>query len=95
MRKKDELRREDYERGLPGHHDVLARLTGAPSGLSALTLRLWLAGFGFAFCVVVAVVLPIALPELGWLAWVLGVLALIAAIDFGWVLHRKLRGEPG
>jgi hypothetical protein len=30
-----------------------------------------------------------------WLVVVLAVLALVAAVDFGWVVHRKRRGEPG
>ncbi|WP_460959858.1 DUF6343 family protein [Parasphingorhabdus pacifica] len=98
MRKKYDTRklgRQDFERGLPGYHDKLAEFTGAPSGRSALTLRLWLAGFGFVFCVTAALLLFSALPELAWFAWVLLVLAVIAAVDFGWVVHRKRRGEPG
>ncbi|WP_433868754.1 DUF6343 family protein [Saccharopolyspora sp. CA-218241] len=88
-------KREDYERGLPGYHDPMAGVAGAPYARSALTLRLWLAGFGLVFCAVAAVLIFLNLPELSWLAWVLVVLAVIAAVDFGWVLYRKLRGEPG
>lgn len=98
MRKKYDTRnfsRQDFEKGLPGHHDQLAEFTGAPSGRSPLTLRLWLAGFGFVFCAVAAILLFTTLPELAWLGWVLVVLAVIAAVDFGWVVHRKRRGEPG
>lgn len=98
MRKKydtGKFDRQDFERGLPGYHDQLADITGAPSGRSALTLRLWLAGFGFVFCGVAAILLFTTLPELAWLGWVLVVLAVIAAADFGWVVHRKRRGEPG
>lgn len=87
--------RADYERGLPGYHDPMAGFGGAPHARSALTLRLWLAGFGLVFCTVVAVLLLLWLPELAWLAWVLVVLALIAAVDLAWIIHRKRRGEPG
>jgi hypothetical protein len=58
-----------------------------------LTLRLWLAGFGFVFCAA-ATVLAVRVGVV-WLAVVLGVLALVAGVDFGWVVHRKRRGEPG
>ncbi|MCI2417315.1 DUF4231 domain-containing protein [Saccharopolyspora sp. K220] len=88
-------KREDYERGLPGYHDPMAGFAGAPYARSALTLRLWLAGFGLVFCAVAAVLVLRSSAELAWLGWVLAVLALIAAVDFGWVLHRKRRGEPG
>ncbi|GGI91335.1 hypothetical protein GCM10011581_30520 [Saccharopolyspora subtropica] len=88
-------RREDYERGLPGYHDPLAGYGGAPYARSALTLRLWLAGFGLVFCGVAAALVFLSLPELAWLGWVLVVLAVIAAVDLAWVAHRKRRGEPG
>ncbi|MDR7300206.1 hypothetical protein [Haloactinomyces albus] len=87
--------RTEYERGLPGHHDLFARVTGAPSGLSALTLRLWLAGFGFVFCTVFAILVLYYLPPLAWFGWILLVLGAVALVDFFWVLHRKRRGEPG
>lgn len=87
--------REEYERGLPGYHDPMAGVGGAPYARSALTLRLWLAGFGLVFCAGAAVVLFLTVPELAWFAWVLVVLAVIAAVDFAWVAHRKHRGEPG
>lgn len=91
----DDPRRHDYERGLPGYHDPLGRYLEAPAALSALTLRLWLAGFGLVFCTVTAIVLLVALPPLAWLGWILVVLAVIAAVDLVWVAHRKRRGEPG
>lgn len=87
--------REYYERGLPGYHDPFADFAGAPRARSALTLRLWLAGYGFVFCTVAAVSLFVSVPGLAWFSWVLAILAAIAAVDFGWVLHRKRRGEPG
>ncbi|MDA3645129.1 DUF6343 family protein [Saccharopolyspora indica] len=87
--------REEYERGLPGYHDPMAGVGGAPYARSALTLRLWLAGFGLVFCTGAAVGLFLLVPGLVWFAWVLVVLAVIAAVDFAWVAHRKRRGEPG
>ncbi|MER7081315.1 hypothetical protein SAMN02982929_01544 [Saccharopolyspora kobensis] len=87
--------REEYERGLPGYHDPMAGVGGAPYARSALTLRLWLAGFGLVFCAGAAVALFLLVPGLAWFAWVLVVLAVIAAVDFAWVAHRKQRGEPG
>lgn len=87
--------RTEYERGLPGYHDLFARVTGAPSGLSALTLRLWLAGFGFVFCFVSGILVLYYLPPLAWFGWILVALGVVALIDFFWVLHRKRRGEPG
>ncbi|WP_447008162.1 DUF6343 family protein [Saccharothrix isguenensis] len=60
---------------------------------SALTLRLWLAGFGIIFNGVAAVLC--ARADLPWLAVLLGVLAVVLIIDFGWVVHRKRRGDPG
>lgn len=85
--------RADYERGLPGYHDPTARLGGATPALSALTLRAVLAGFGLVFCAGAAwFAFAADLPVLGW---VLVVLAVVAAVDLAWVLHRKRRGEPG
>lgn len=86
-------RREDYERGLPDYHDPTAGFGGAAPAHSALTLRLWLAGFGLLFCGGGAVFA--ARAGVMWFAVVLGVLAAVAAVDFGWVAHRKRRGEPG
>ncbi|PKW17446.1 DUF6343 family protein [Saccharopolyspora spinosa] len=88
-------KREDYERGLPGYHDPMAGFAGAPYARSALTLRLWLAGFGVVFCTGAAVLVFLFVPELAWLGWALIVLAVTALVDFGWVAHRKSRGEPG
>lgn len=60
---------------------------------SALTLRLWLAGFGVIVCVAGAV----ACFAVGvvWLAIVLIVLAVVGVVDFVVVARRKRRGEPG
>ena len=60
---------------------------------SALTLRLWLAGFGLVVCLVgagLAIYLGVT-----WFAWLMGAVAVVAAVDLGWVLRRKARGEPG
>ncbi|AUS78013.1 hypothetical protein C1701_06080 [Actinoalloteichus sp. AHMU CJ021] len=85
--------REEYERGLYDYHDPTGGFGGAAPARSALTLRLWLAGFGVLFCGVVGVLLLLN----GFVAFgvVLVVLAVVAVVDFGWVLHRKRRGEPG
>ncbi len=84
---------DDYAEGLPGYHDPTAGFGGAAPARSALTLRAWLAGFGLVACVVGAVIAV----NLGvtWFAWLMGVIALAAAVDLGWVLWRKARGEPG
>ncbi|MFD1146158.1 DUF6343 family protein [Saccharothrix hoggarensis] len=60
---------------------------------SALILRLWLAGFGIVFNAVAAVLCVRA--GLTWLAVLLGVLVVALIVDFGWVVHRKRRGDPG
>jgi hypothetical protein len=60
---------------------------------SALTLRLWLAGFGLVVCVVGAV-LCFAAGVL-WLAIVLIVLAVVAVADIVVVIGRLRRGDPG
>jgi hypothetical protein len=85
--------RKDYERGLPGYHDPTAGFGGSTPARSALTLRAVLAGFGLVLCTVVAVlVIRSGLTALGV---VFAVLAAIALVDLGWVIHRKRRGEPG
>jgi len=60
---------------------------------SALTLRLWLAGFGLVFCGVGAGICFVTGPL--WLAVVLAVLAVVAVVDLAVVVRRKRRGEPG
>jgi hypothetical protein len=92
-RQQRRLTREDYERGLYDYHDPTAGIGGAAPARSALTLRLVLATFGLIFCTGTA-----------WFAFVAGLrffgivmvaLAVIAAVDLGWVAYRKYRGEPG
>lgn len=85
--------REDYERGLPGYHDPTAGFGGAAPARSALTLRAVLAGFGLVFCAVAAAL--VIMSGLRALGVVLVVLAVVALVDLGWVIHRKRRGEPG
>jgi Flp pilus assembly protein TadB len=86
--------REDYQRGLPDHHDPTAGLGGAPPAQSALTLRLLLAAFGLVVCVVGGIVLlRVGVPV--WTAIVLFVLAGVALVDIAVVTQRKARGEPG
>ena len=60
---------------------------------SALTLRLWLAGFGLVVCAAGAVISFAAGTV--WLAIVLLVLAVVAVVDIVVVARRKRRGEPG
>jgi hypothetical protein len=86
-------RDERYERGLDDYHDPTGGVSGAPPARSALTLRLWLAGFGFVFFALIT--LLTALEGITWLMVVAAVLAMIAAVDIVWVAHRKRRGEPG
>ena len=85
--------REEYQRGLPGYHDPTAGFGGSTPARSALTLRAWLAAFGLVLCGVAAVLFV----QVGAGVWAVmfGVLAAIALVDLGWVLHRKRRGEPG
>ncbi len=85
--------RERYERGLEDYHDPSARVGGAPPARSALTLRLWLAGFGFLISLLI--IMLARFEDLVWLVALGTVLAVVAAVDFVWVLHRKRRGEPG
>jgi hypothetical protein len=87
--------REEYEQGLPDHHDPTAGFAGARPAQSALTLRLILAIFGLVVCVAGGIFLlqlepvPVAFPV------VLFVLGAIAAVDIVVILRRKARGEPG
>lgn len=60
---------------------------------SALTLRLWLAGFGVVFNAGAAVLL--ARAGFPVLAVLLALLALGLVVDLFWVAHRKRRGDPG
>ncbi|HEX2264387.1 MAG TPA: DUF6343 family protein [Pseudonocardiaceae bacterium] len=85
--------REDYERGLPGYHDPTAGFGGSTPARSALTLRAVLAGFGLLFCTVAAVLMITS--DVVAFGVVFAVLAVVALVDLGWVIHRKRRGEPG
>jgi Flp pilus assembly protein TadB len=86
--------REEYERGLPDHHDPTAGFAGAAPAQSALTLRLVLAAFGLVVCVAGGIIWLVAgLPV--WAAVILFVLAAVAVVDLVVVARRKARGEPG
>jgi Flp pilus assembly protein TadB len=86
--------REDYEGGLPDHHDPTAGLGGAPPAQSALTLRLVLAVFGLVVCLAGGIAfLGVGAPP--WVAIALFVLAGVALVDIAVVARRKARGEPG
>lgn len=76
------------------HRDLAAEVTGAPPALSALTLRLVLAGFGLVVCGGAAVLFALlGLPRT--LVIVAAVFAVIAVVDLVVITRRKLHGEPG
>ncbi len=82
------------EQGLPDHNDPTAGFGGAPPALSALTLRLVLAGIGFVVGVGFAVAFYVArAPAALWIG--AAALAVIAAVNIVVVARRKARGEPG
>ncbi|MFC5998186.1 DUF6343 family protein [Quadrisphaera sp. GCM10027208] len=84
----------DPRRGRPDYHDPTSGIGGAPPARSALTLRLWLAGFGLVLCIVLAVLA--AQAEVSTVLVVLLALgALVAAVDLVVVIRRKRSGEPG
>jgi hypothetical protein len=85
--------RADYERGLPDYHDPTAGFGGAAPTYSALTLRIVLAAVGVVVGIAGAVLF--AVNDVPVLAVLLGLFALGMAVDLGWVIHRKRRGEPG
>ncbi|MFF5988725.1 hypothetical protein [Prauserella flavalba] len=85
--------REEYARGLPGYHDPTAGFGGAAPAYSALTLRIVLAAITVVLCAGAAVLF--AVNGIVWATVLLCVLAVGMAVDLGWVIHRKRRGEPG
>lgn len=85
--------REDYERGLPDYHDPTGGFGGAAPAYSALTLRIVLASLAVALSIAGAVLF--AVFGMLWGTVVLAVIAAGSAVDLGWVVHRKRRGEPG
>lgn len=93
-RQRRKLTREEYAKGLPDYHDPTARLSGMPPMYSALTMRLWVSSFGIVFCVVVGL-LWLRVEGMLWLSIALFAIAAGLLVNFGWVLHRKRRGEPG
>jgi hypothetical protein len=79
-------------RGRPGYHDPTKGLGGTPA-LSALTLRLKLALFGFTSSligIVTFTALGLAPVALGF-----AVIAVTAVIDIAVIQRRRHRGEPG
>ena len=87
-------RKGRYRRGLPGYHDPTSGIGGAVPAVSALTLRLWLAVFGFVTCTASAIWAYLINAPIGF-AIVLLALAAVAVIDIAVILRRKRRGEPG
>lgn len=85
--------REDYARGLPDYHDPTAGFGGAAPAYSALTLRIVLASIAVLLSIGGAVLF--AVNGAVWGVVLLSVFAVAMAIDLGWVIHRKRRGEPG
>jgi hypothetical protein len=82
------------DRGREDYHDPTAGFAGAPPARSALTLRLILAGFGFAVCGLGAAAFLI-LASQPVIAGLSAFFAAVAAVDLVVVARRKLRGEPG
>jgi hypothetical protein len=81
-------------KGREGYHDPFAGIGGAAPARSALTLRIVLATFGLVVCATGAVALwvadaPAAYPSIA------AMFALVALVDLGVVIRRKLNGEPG
>ncbi len=85
--------RAEYERGLPDYHDPTGGFGGAAPAYSALTLRIVLASIAVVLSIAGAILF--ALFDEYWGTVLLGLVALGSAIDLGWVIHRKRRGEPG
>jgi Family of unknown function (DUF6343) len=87
-------RKGRYDKGLPGYHDPTAGIGGAAPATSALTLRLWLAVFGFVICTGLGIWLYLIKAPIGFVV-VLLALAAVAVIDLAVIVRRKRRGEPG
>jgi hypothetical protein len=83
-----------YRKGLPGYHDPTAGIGGAAPASSALTLRLYLAVFGFLTCTAFAIWLYVIDGPIGFVI-VLAVLAAVGVVDIAAIVRRKRRGEPG
>ena len=86
--------RRDTSAGLPDHHNPLRGVGGAAPALSALRLRLVLAGVGGVFAIVGA----IAVGSVGapwWIVLILVLVAVSAVVDIAVIMRRLRRGEPG
>ena len=86
--------KERCRKGLPGYHDPTAGIGGAPPAISALRLRLYLAGFGLVTCTGFAIWLYVVNAPVVLVITLLA-LAAVAAIDIAVIARRKRRGEPG
>jgi Family of unknown function (DUF6343) len=93
-RGKGSTAKERYRKGLPGYHDPTAGIGGAPPAISALRLRLYLAGFGLVTCSAFAIWLYVVNAPVVLVITLLA-LAAVAAIDIAVIARRKRRGEPG
>ena len=82
------------DRGRDDYHDPTAGFLGAPPARSALTLRLVLAIFGFVVCATGAWALTWAEAGTFWVVLV-ALFAVVALVDIGVIVRRKVRGEPG
>ncbi len=80
-------------KGPEGYHDPFAGIGGAAPARSALTLRIVLATFGLVVCATGAVALLVADAPTAFVA-IAAVFALVALVDLGVVIRRKLNSEP-
>ncbi len=83
---------EREARARPGYHDPTVS-PDIPPARSALTMRLFLAGFGLAVCGLLSTAFVMAHQTV--LAAIFAFLAAVALMDIIVVARRKLRGEPG
>jgi adenine-specific DNA methylase len=90
----DAVGEERYRQGLPGYHDPMAGVGGAPLALSALTLRLCLAVAGVLTCTALAIVMYVMDIPVGFVLVLAGLVA-VGVIDVAVIVRRKGRGEPG
>jgi hypothetical protein len=93
-RRNEPQQQAGIDRGREDYHDPTAGIGGAPPARSALTLRLVLAGWGFAICTAAAVLL-LTVVTAPVPAAVAAFLAAVALADLAVVSRRKRRGEPG
>jgi hypothetical protein len=80
-------------KGPEGYHDPFAGIGGAAPARSALTLRIVLATFGLVVCAASAVALWVADAPTEFPA-IAAMFGLVALVDLGVVIRRKLNSEP-